>query len=288
MFVLVPGQALACWFAVEPPVITLLTDYGLADEYVGVCHGVILQTCPTARLIDISHAVPRHDIQRGAVLLMRSLLFMPVGIHLAVVDPGVGSQRRAVALRTADGRILVGPDNGLLWPVARLCGGIELAYDIGESPARLENVSATFHGRDIFAPVAARLACGEPPDALGAPIDSESLERLELPRPQLRDGALLVRVIGVDEYGNIQAGADFRELEKLSAGPGDTLLVTGGHGTAAKVRVARTFADVAADEPLLHADSAGWLALAVNRGSAVERFGLAVGDTLRIAPLGVW
>lgn len=272
----------------EPPVITLLTDYGLADEYVGVCHGVILRICPEARLIDISHAVSRHDVQRGAVLLMRSLLFMPEGIHLAIVDPGVGSKRRAVALQTADGRILIGPDNGLLWPVAWLCGGIERAYDISESSARLEHVSATFHGRDIFAPVAAHLARREPLEALGVPIDPESLERLELPRPQLRDGSLLVQVIGVDEYGNIQAGADFRELEQLGAGVGDTLLVTGGHGTAAKVRVARTFADVATDEPLLHADSAGWLALAVNRGSAVERFGLSVGDTLRIAPVGVW
>jgi S-adenosylmethionine hydrolase len=270
---------------VEPPVITLLTDYGLADEYVGVCHGVILRICPAARLIDISHAVPHHDVQRGAVLLMRSLLFMPVGVHLAVVDPGVGSERRAVALQTADGRILVGPDNGLLWPVARLCGGIELAYDVSESPARLEHVSMTFHGRDIFAPVAAQIACGEPLDSLGVGIDPAQLTTLDMPEPRLEDGELVVRVVGVDEFGNIEAAADARELIRIGAAVGDSVAIECNGGPSTRVRVARTFADVRAGEALLHEDSAGWIALAVNRGSAARRFGIELGDILRIKPV---
>src|SRR4051794_4935824 len=146
------------------PVLTFLSDYGLLDEFVGICHGVIARLAPEVRVIDVSHGVARHDIRAGALALRGALPYTPPGVHLAVVDPEVGGRRRAVALRCAqEDRILVGPDNGLLCLAAEAFGGVVEAVEIGRSPHRLEPVSATFHGRDIFAPVAARLAARGPP-----------------------------------------------------------------------------------------------------------------------------
>src|SRR5579859_4186141 len=142
------------------PVITFLSDYGLQDDFVGICHGVIAGICPEARVIDLGHGVRRHDVRGGAIVLAGALPYLPAGVHLAVVDPDVGASRRAVALRAADDRLLVGPDNGVLWLAAHASGGVVEAADIVRSPFRLEPVSATFHGRDIFAPVAAHLAAG--------------------------------------------------------------------------------------------------------------------------------
>src|SRR3954451_6530479 len=145
------------------PVLTFLSDYGQLDEFVGGCHGVIAKLAPDVRIIDIRHGTARHDGRAGALVLRGSLPYMPPGVHLAVVDPEVGGRRRAVALACADEeRILVGADNGLLTLAAEHFGGAIEAIDIGHSPHRLEPVSATFHGRDLFAPVAARLAAGEP------------------------------------------------------------------------------------------------------------------------------
>ena len=141
----------------QPRPITFLSDYGLGDEFVGVVHGVIAEICPQAAVIDISHGVPRQDVQAGALMLARALPYMPAGVHLAVVDPEVGARRRAVALRCGD-RLLVGPDNGLLIPAAERFDGVSEAVEISASPWRLEPLSATFHGRDVFAPVVAHLA----------------------------------------------------------------------------------------------------------------------------------
>jgi S-adenosylmethionine hydrolase len=164
-------------------VVTLLTDYGYEDEFVGVCHGVIARLAPAVRVIDVTHGVARHDVRSGALILRRALPYLPPGVHLAVVDPGVGGERRAVALRTADeDRLLVGPDNGLLSLAAASFAGAVEAVDVSHSPHRLEPVSATFHGRDTFAPVAARLAEGAPLAEAGEPIDPADLVALELPR----------------------------------------------------------------------------------------------------------
>ena len=170
----------------SPSVITFLSDYGLSDDFVGVCHGVIAGICPEARVIDLTHGVPRGDIRAGALVLRGALPYVPVGVHLAVVDPGVGGDRRAVALRLADGRVLVGPDNGLL----SLVGPVVEAVDIGASPFSLQPVSATFHGRDVFAPVAAWLAGGAGLAEAGAPVDPAGLVAMSLPRPRLLNGAL--------------------------------------------------------------------------------------------------
>src|SRR5437588_2294356 len=171
------------------PVITFLSDYGLEDDFVGVCHGVIAGICPEAVVIDINHGVRRHDVSAGALILAAALPYMPIGVHFAVVDPDVGAERRAVALRLADRRLLVGPDNGLLSLAAQHGGGVVEAVDIAASAFRLEPVSATFHGRDIFAPVAARLAAGAELGKAGQPCDPGDLVVLELPKPRPEAGA---------------------------------------------------------------------------------------------------
>src|SRR4051812_36018827 len=164
--------------------ITFLSDYGLGDEFVGVVHGVIAGICPQAPVIDLGHGVPRQDVQAGALTLERALPYMPAGVHLAVVDPEVGARRRAVALRTAEeDRLLVGPDNGLLIPAAERFGGVLEAIEISTSPWRLEPVSATFHGRDLFAPVAARLPAGRPPPPARPPDRPARPRRLRPPPP---------------------------------------------------------------------------------------------------------
>jgi len=185
-------------------VITFLSDYGLDDDFVGICHGVIASICPDARVIDITHGVARHDVRAGAIMLRGALPFMPAGIHLAVVDPEVGAERRAVAVGLEDGRILVGPDNGLLSLAAEAHGGVVEAADIARSPYRLEPLSATFHGRDIFAPVAARLAAGAALAEIGDPCDPESLVVITLPLPRRDGDAFVARAISIDRFGNVQ------------------------------------------------------------------------------------
>ncbi len=253
-----------------PAPITFLSDYGHDDEFVGVCHGVIARRCPEARVIDIAHAIPRYDIRAGALMLAAALPYMPEGIHLAVVDPGVGSTRRAVALRLAgEQRMLVGPDNGLLALAWERFGGVEEAVDVGRSPARLEPVSATFHGRDVFAPVAAALAAGEPLATLGDPFDPAALTPLELPYARLRGEGLLAHVLGRDHFGNLTLDATGTQLARLGTRLGDALAVE-LHGRSHAARYASAFAEVPAGELLLYEDSRGLAALAVNRGSAAQ------------------
>jgi S-adenosylmethionine hydrolase len=269
---------------VAAPIITFLSDYGLRDDFVGVCHAVIATICPQARVIDLTHGVPRHDAQAGALILAGALPYLPVGVHLAVVDPDVGAERRAVALRCADERLLVGPDNGLLTPAAEAAGGIVEAVEIAHSPFRLQPVSATFHGRDIFAPVAAHLAAGAALAEAGAPLDPAALVTLELPEPG-RDGeALIAHVLYVDGFGNAQLDIDHEQLAGTGLRMGRPAWVqpTGGEGLHA--HYARTFADVARGELLIYEDAYRRLAVAVAHGSAAERLSLTPGTELRIRP----
>ena len=239
--------------------ITFLSDYGPGDEYVGVVHGVIASIAPDARIIDLGHGVPPQDVRTGARRLARALPFVPAGVHLAVVDPGVGGERRAVALRAGD-RWLVGPDNGLLIDAAERFGAAR-AFDVGASPWRLEPVSATFHGRDIFAPVAAHLALGEEPSE---EFDPATLVRLEPVAPS--EGAAIV--LEVDSFGNL----------RLDAPAGATPTRVNDHA----VVNARTFGDVEPGALLLYTASDGTLALAVNGGSAAALLGVRAGDEIRI------
>jgi S-adenosyl-L-methionine hydrolase (adenosine-forming) len=267
---------------VSVPFITFLTDYGLVDDFVGVCHGVIATICPQARVIDLTHGVPRHDVRAGAILLAEALPYVPAGVHLAVVDPDVGAERRAVALRLGDGRLLVGPDNGLLAPAAEWGGGIVEAIDIARSRFRLEPVSATFHGRDIFAPVAAQLAAGAPLAEAGDPLDPAELATLELTRAEHVDGALVAHVRHVDRCGNVQLDAAHEDLAESGLKLGRPATVQPAGGAEHTLVYVRTFADVARQQPLLYEDAARRLAVAVSHGSAAQWLGVGVGDQLLI------
>ncbi|HEY3960581.1 MAG TPA: SAM-dependent chlorinase/fluorinase [Solirubrobacteraceae bacterium] len=270
------------------PTITFLSDYGHADEFVGVCHGVIARRCPTAHVIDLTHAIPRHDVRTGALVLRDSLAYMPPGVHLAVVDPQVGAvgrhARRGVALRmgTAD-QLLVGPDNGLLMLAAERLGGVVEAFDIGRSPERLEPVSSTFHGRDIFAPVAAALADGAPLAAVGEPLDVAELRMLELSSAHVHDGSLIAHVLRADHFGNLILDASHAQIAAVGALLGGALSVEVA-GLAHRARYASTFADVAPGELLLYEDAQQMAALAVNRGSAAETLQVGRDDELLLRP----
>jgi S-adenosylmethionine hydrolase len=260
------------------PVITFLSDYGACDEFVGVCHAVIARRCPRARVVDLVHGVARHDVRAGALALRAALPYAPPGVHLAVIDPGVGGSRRAVALRVAlEDRVMVGPDNGLLTLAADELGGVTEAVDVGDSPECLRPISATFHGRDVFAPVAAALADGVALGALGEPLDPAGLERLELPRAHRHDGALLAHVLTTDVYGNASLNATVALAHAAGLHPGSMLMLEVADRTL-PAQLGRTFADVAPGELLAYGDARGTLALAVNGGSAVAMLGLSVDD----------
>lgn len=240
--------------------VTFLSDYGPGDEYAGVVEGVIATIAPDVRVIHLGHGVPPQDVRTGARRLARSLPFTPAGVHLAVVDPGVGGERRALAIRCG-ARWLVGPDNGLLVPAAERFG-IDEVVDVSESPWRLQPVSATFHGRDVFGPVAAHLALGATPT--GPRLDGASL----VPLPALP--ADKVHVVEVDGFGNL--------ITDAALPPGERVRI-GGH----EVVVGRTFGDVAPGGLVIYEDSAGDVAVAVNGGSAAALLGVGAGDELELA-----
>jgi S-adenosyl-L-methionine hydrolase (adenosine-forming) len=264
--------------------ITFLSDYGADDEFAGACRAVIARVAPEVRVIDLTHGVPRGDVRRGAIALADTLPYAPAGVHLAVVDPGVGTERRPVAVRVAaEDRVLVGPDNGLLWPATEEFGGAVEAIDVSGSRFRLEPVSATFHGRDLFAPVAGALALGASLAEAGEAIGLESLIRLVLPAARVVEEGLIATVLHVDGFGNAALGARSEELEGVRLAPGETLAVEAS-GSAHEVRFGRTFGDVAAGELVLYEDSSRRLALAVNGGSAAEALGVGPGDEVMLRP----
>ena len=264
------------------PVITFLSDYGLEDDFAGVCHAVIAGLCPECRIIDLTHGIPRHDVRAGALVLRGALPFLPRGVHLAVVDPDVGAERRAVAVRLADDRILVGPDNGLLSLAAEDAGGVVEAVDIAHSQFRLEPVSATFHGRDIFAPVAARLAGGAALAQAGEPCDPEQLVGIELPRARVEDRALVAHAIYIDRFGNVQLDAAHDDLASIVLKLGANVELHREGREPRPALFARTFAEAERGALLVYEDAYRQLALAVSHGSAAELLGISVGEQLRI------
>jgi S-adenosylmethionine hydrolase len=262
--------------------ITFLSDYGLADEFVGVVHAVIARICPQARVIDLGHGIPRHDVLAGALALERALPFAPPGVHLAVVDPEVGARRRAVALRTADDdRLLVGPDNGLLGAAAERFGGIVAAVEISTSPWRLEPLSATFHGRDLFAPVAARLARGDALEDAGRPLDPAELVVLPRPQPRAEPGAVVAPATAIDAFGNVALAAGREELSAAGLRLGEPVAVRAGDRRVTGV-LARTFAEAQPGGLLVYEDAGGALAVAVNGGDAARLLGVRPGDDVRV------
>ena len=264
-------------------IVTLLTDYGHDDDFVGVCHGVILGICPDARIVDITHGIPRYGVRQGAIVLRNTLPYLPSGVHVAVVDPQVGTERRAVAVRCRDGRLLVGPDNGLLSLAWERCGGAELAVDVSRSPHRLEPVSATFHGRDVFAPVAAHLAAGAELAEAGDPLDPSELSVVDLPEARREGDALVAHALVVDRFGNAGLNVTHDELADTGITLGGTVELEAG-GERYLATYAGTFADVGPGELLVYEDAYRMLAVAINRGDAAGTLGLRPDAEIRVRP----
>ena len=266
--------------------VCFLSDFGLGDDFVGLCKGVILRISPGTTIVDLTHEVPGFGVEAGVEILEHATRYMPEdAVYLAVVDPGVGTRRRAIALSTASGASLVGPDNGLLLPAADSMGGVSEAVLLTNPEYHLRPVSATFHGRDVFSPAAAHLAAGRDLRELGEAVDPTSLARVELPGPQRLDGgSIAAAVVDVDRYGNArlsvaQDGAGFGfgavlEVETGAAGEGGM-----------RVRYVETFGSSKAGDLVLVPDSHRRLSLCVNRGNAARALSLRAGDRVLLTPI---
>ena len=261
--------------------ITFLTDFGLQDDFVGVCHGVMKRIAPDVEIIDITHGIRPQGVLQGALTLANTLPFMPPGVHLAVVDPGVGGARRALALRDQDGRLHVGPDNGLLIPAAEKLGGIVDAHELANPKYALESVSRTFHGRDLFSPAAAHLALGIPLEALGPPIDPDALARLDLPQPEVGATRIHATVLSIDRFGNVQLNLERDHLEKANVVPGTRVELQVGSERYYAV-AARTFADARPGDIILYEDAYRNISIAISGGNAAAMFGISEGWDVRI------
>jgi S-adenosyl-L-methionine hydrolase (adenosine-forming) len=271
--------------------VSFTTDFGEADGFAAACRGVIARIAPTVRIIDVTHLVPPRDVRRGAGVLAQTAPWLPPAVHLAVVDPGVGSGRRGVCL-AAGPSLLVGPDNGLLMAAADALGGLAAAYALEDPAYWLPSVSATFHGRDIFAPAAAHLCSGVSPDSLGSPVPVESLVRLPGPHIAVGLGRIETEVLSVDAFGNVQLAARSGDLHDSGLADGAAVAIhlgIGQLGPGSEVRpalLARTFSDVGPGELIVYVDSADYVAIAVNGGSAAATLGVGEGDVVLIAQAG--
>jgi S-adenosylmethionine hydrolase len=262
--------------------VCFLSDFGLADDFVGTCKGVMHRIAPGVSVVDLTHGVPDFGVEAGAELLEHATGYMPAdAVYLAVVDPGVGTGRRGVALSAGGGAMLVGPDNGLLVAAAESLGGISAAVALTEERFHLHPVSNTFHGRDIFAPVAAHLAAGVGLPELGEAVDPASLRRLGAGSPASdRGGGLTTRILSLDHFGNARLSAT---TEQAGLEYGDDLKVDAGDGEMS-VRYVETFGSAGAGELVLVPDSHWRLSLAINKGNAAQALALRVGGTVRLIP----
>jgi len=254
--------------------ISFLSDYGHSDEFVGVVKSVIRSISPDVEVIDITHEVPPHDVRAGSLALVRSVQYLVPGVVLAVVDPGVGTERRAVAIEVGDEgeAVLVGPDNGLLAAAVAMTGGAGRSVSLTNAKYHLEAPGATFAGRDIFAPVAAHLAAGVPLEELGELIDPITLLPGTVPIPREEDGALVAEVLWVDRYGNAQLNVGPEDVEEM----GERISVLWGD----QVRTARratAYGELKPGEVGLVLDSYGLLSLALDRTSAADQLKLRPG-----------
>ena len=254
--------------------ISLTTDYGTFDGFVAACHGSIARIAPGVRVIDVTHHVPPADVARGATVLAQTAPYLPASVHCAVVDPGVGTARRGIAIGTPNG-VLVGPDNGLLVRAAEALGGPDAVVELANKDWFLGDVSRTFHGRDVFAPAAARIANGAALTDAGPAVDPGTLVRLPEPVVAVGDGWIESEVMTVDRFGNVQLAATGEVLTGL----GTDLMVNG----TVRARRGATFADVDAGDLLVYEDSAGQVGIAVNNGRAVVVLSVRPGDVVRVA-----
>jgi len=261
------------------PFVSLLTDFGARDPSAGICKAVVLGIAPDALVVDITHDVRKFAVRDGALLLWCAVPYLPIGAHVAVVDPGVGTERRGIAIETSRGDYLVGPDNGLLVPAASRLGGIVRVHTLENPQYRLPVITSSFHGRDIFSPGAAHLAMGVPLEFVGPAVDPRTLVLLDWPEPQVYDGLLRSSILYLDTFGNV----------KLSALGGHMLNAFGGlregewlylriedetYSRDLRVPWVGTFGRVPVGQVLVYEDSYGRLCLAVNQGSAAATLGL--------------
>jgi S-adenosylmethionine hydrolase len=269
---------------VTPRFVTFLTDFGVEDDFVGVCRGVIRTISPGTTVVDITHGIAPQAVTEGAIVLARAIHYMPVCVHLAVVDPGVGSDRRPVAVRTSSGRVFVGPDNGLL-TLAADADGVETAVALTNPHFHLEHVSHTFHARDVFAPVAAHLSAGAALAELGDAVEPDDLLRLHLPEPEIGSDRLVATVLTVDRFGNLALNVTRAELSGLG--------LELGHWVELQfaldpyyAKIAETYADAKPGELILYEDSYGALAIAVRDGNAARLTRTHAGERVRIRLTG--
>jgi S-adenosyl-L-methionine hydrolase (adenosine-forming) len=265
-------------------VVTFLSDYGLEDEFVGVCHGVMLRVAPHLKVVHLHHNILRQDIRHGAIVLQQSVAYLPDSVHLAVVDPSVGSTRKAIVIETGWGEVYVGPDNGLLIPAAESSGGVKGAYEIADERFMLTPVSRTFQGRDVFAPAAAHVANGVNPSEFGPRIEPDDLVPLEVPKAWVHDDHLHAEVLQVDRFGNLQLNFGLPELDQVGLRDTEHLEVR-LEGQRLNVPFGSTFADVKAGEFVVVCDSYQQLSLAVNKGDAAARLRASAGSTAIVGPL---
>ena len=266
--------------------VSFLSDYGTTDEFVGVVHSVIRDLAPHARVIDLTHGVAPFDVRAGSLALARSISYVAAGVVLAVVDPGVATARRAIAVEVAGGEgVLVGPDNGLLAPAVALAGGAERAVELNNADWHLPSIGATFAGRDVFAPIAAQLCNGVDLTELGEPVDDDLLLPGVVALPQVDDTKVIAQVLWVDRFGNAQ----------LNVGPDD---LPGNFGSRVEVRCssptdptggvvrsavrATSYAELGGGAVGLVLDSSGLLAVSMDQRSAAEELGLDVGDQVTL------
>jgi S-adenosylmethionine hydrolase len=265
--------------------LTLLTDYGWDGPIVGVLHAVAFGLAPQLRVIDLDHSVPVQDVRCGALRLEQALRHVPGGVHVAVVDPGVGSARRPVAIETP-GRVFVGPDNGLLVWAAQRWGPFIRVTVLEEETFFLSGRSNTFDGRDVFVPVAAHIALGLPLARLGPEVDPSSLVSLAPPVARVEpDGSLVLEVVDIDHFGNLQLASGRSAVSAIGLETGDPVLV-GAPSSEVEATFGRTFSDVAEGELVLLIDSDELLALSVNGGRASVVLGLGAGDLVSLRRAG--
>lgn len=265
----------------DPPFVSFLSDYGLADEFVGVCKAVILRVAPEARIIDITHDIPPHDIRAGALVLARAAQYLPAGVVLAVVDPGVGTERRVVGAEVETG-YLVGPDNGLLAPAVAMLGGARRAVSLTNPEYQLEAPGPTFAGRDVLAPAAGHLASGVDLDELGERVDPLSLVPGLIPLPREENGAVVGEVLWVDRFGNLQLNVDPGQLEARGIRPGSVLEIRYGDERRTG-RWVGTYAEAGPLELAVVVDSYGLVSLAFDRRPAAEALHLGPGSPVTLA-----
>lgn len=261
--------------------ISFLSDFGRDDEFVGVVHGVIARIAPEVRVIDVGHEFAQGDVRAGGLALMRAIQYLPEGVAVVVIDPGVGTERKAIAVRT-DWGVLIGPDNGVLAPAVAMTGGAHQAVSIENPEVKLPSPGATFDGRDLFGPAAAVIASGQATiDELGPELDPTSLLPMMLPLVEHGEGEVLGEVLWVDHFGNAQLNVTPEDLHLVGIGMGTGIVLRIG-SSEFSIEWVTAYGNVEEGEGLLHVDSLGQIAVAVRNGSAVESYPIDEGTAVTI------